>query len=41
MPARPGAQYLEGLRGGREIWPAGEGVRDITTDPRLARGPET
>ncbi|HYB72658.1 MAG TPA: hypothetical protein VED18_04740 [Candidatus Sulfotelmatobacter sp.] len=41
MPARPGAQYLEGLRDGRAIWPDGERVKDATTNPRLARGPET
>jgi 4-hydroxyphenylacetate 3-monooxygenase len=37
MPARTGAQYLEGLRDGREIWLDGERVKDVTTDARLAR----
>ncbi len=41
MPARTGVRYLEGLRDGRAIWPDGEGVKGVTTGPRLARGPET
>jgi aromatic ring hydroxylase len=41
MPARTGAQYPEGLRDGREVLPGGERVKDVTTDPRLARRPET
>src|SRR5574341_1184073 len=36
MPARTGAQYLEGLRDGREIWVDGERVKDVTADQRLA-----
>ena len=36
MPARTGAQYLEGLRDGRELWLDGERVKDVTKDPRLA-----
>ncbi|MGH7987313.1 MAG: 4-hydroxyphenylacetate 3-hydroxylase family protein [Candidatus Binataceae bacterium] len=35
MAARTGAQYLESLRDGREIWLEGERVRDVTRDPRL------
>ncbi len=37
MGARRGADYLEGLRDGREIWIDGERVSDVTRDPRLAR----
>ena len=36
MPARTGAEYLEGLRDGREVWLDGERVKDVTRDPRLA-----
>ncbi len=36
MPARTGAEYLQGLRDGREIWLDGERVKDVTKDPRLA-----
>jgi 4-hydroxyphenylacetate 3-monooxygenase len=36
--ARGGAAYLEGLRDGREVWLDGERVKDVTADPRLARG---
>src|SRR5688500_15813372 len=38
MGARSGADYLERLRDGREIWIDGERVADVTRDPRLARG---
>src|SRR5947208_2142272 len=39
MPARTGRQYLNGLREqDREVWLAGERVRDVTTDPALAHG---
>ena len=39
MPARTGRQYLDGLRAQeREVWLAGERVRDVTTHPGLARG---
>ena len=38
MGARGGAEYLEGLRDDREIWIDGERVKDVTRDPRLARG---
>ena len=38
MGARNGAAYLAGLRDEREIWLDGERVKDVTRDPRLARG---
>jgi 4-hydroxyphenylacetate 3-monooxygenase len=38
MGARSGAEYLAGLRDGREIWIDGERVAEVTRDPRLARG---
>ena len=38
MPARSGAQYLAGLRDGREVWYAGERVADVTTHPAFAAG---
>lgn len=33
---RSGAEFLEGLRDGRDIWIDGERVDDVTTDPRFA-----
>ena len=36
MSLRTGAQYLEGLRDGREVWLAGERVADVTQHPPLA-----
>src|SRR3978361_492842 len=33
---RTGAQYLDGIRDGREVYVAGERVRDVTTHPALA-----
>ncbi|HYZ64148.1 MAG TPA: 4-hydroxyphenylacetate 3-hydroxylase family protein [Acetobacteraceae bacterium] len=33
---RTGAQYLEGMRDGREVYIGGERVRDVTTHPALA-----
>lgn len=36
MAARSGAQYLAGLRDGREIWYGGERVQDVTTHPAFA-----
>ncbi len=41
MPARSGAQYLEGLRGPREVWFDGERVRDVTAHPILGRPART
>ena len=38
MGARSGAEYVEGLRDGREVWIDGERVKDVTRDRRLARG---
>src|SRR6266436_8497211 len=39
MPARTGRQYLNGLREqDREVWLAGERVKDVTTHPGLAGG---
>jgi 4-hydroxyphenylacetate 3-monooxygenase len=39
MPARTGQQYLTGLREQkREVWFRGERVKDVTTEPGLARG---
>ena len=35
MGARTGAQYLAGLRDGREVWLEGERVDDVTEHPRL------
>jgi 4-hydroxyphenylacetate 3-monooxygenase len=36
-----GAQYLEGLRDGREIWLNGERVKDVTTHPGFRNGART
>ena len=41
MAVRTGAQFLEGLRDGREIWLEGERVEDVTTHPKLARMAKT
>ena len=38
---RTGAQYLEGLRDGREVWTRGHRVEDVTTEPGIARGART
>jgi 4-hydroxyphenylacetate 3-monooxygenase len=39
MPARTGAQYLQGLRAQpREVWLHGERVKDVTAHPDLANG---
>ncbi|MDH4108425.1 MAG: 4-hydroxyphenylacetate 3-monooxygenase, oxygenase component [Gammaproteobacteria bacterium] len=38
---RRGAQYLDGLRDGREVWLRGERVPDVTTHPGLYRGAAT
>src|SRR5271165_2697104 len=39
MPARTGRQYLNGLREQeREVWLAGERVKDVTTHPGLKNG---
>ncbi|MEM7404146.1 MAG: 4-hydroxyphenylacetate 3-monooxygenase, oxygenase component [Pseudomonadota bacterium] len=38
---RTGAQYLEGLQDGREVWMQGERVSDVTAHPGLGRGART
>lgn len=38
---RTGAQYLAGLRDGREVWTRGKRVADVTADPGMARGAAT
>ena len=38
---RTGAQYLAGLRDGREIWTRGARVEDVTAEPGIARGAKT
>lgn len=37
MPARTGAEYLNGLREPRDLWFDGERVRDVTAHPILGR----
>src|SRR5262245_40325598 len=37
MAARTGAEYLDGLRGPRELWFEGERVADVTRHPMLGR----
>ena len=32
---RTGAEYLEGLRDGREIWTHGAKVKDVTAEPGI------
>ena len=41
MAVRTGAQFLEGIRDGREIWLEGERVADVTTHPKTARMAKT
>ncbi len=41
MGIRTGAQYLEGLKDGREVWMHGERIGDVTTEPGLCRGART
>jgi 4-hydroxyphenylacetate 3-monooxygenase len=41
MAVRTGAQFLEGLRDGREVWLEGERVADVTTHPKTARMAKT
>ena len=39
MPARTGAEYLQGLKERKpEIWLGGERIRDVTSHPALSRG---
>ena len=37
MALRTGAQFLEGLQDGREVWLEGERVANVVTHPKLAR----
>ena len=41
MAVRTGAQFLEGLRDGREVWLEGERVADVTAHPKMRRMAET
>ncbi len=41
MPARKGEEYLAGLRDTREVWFAGERVRDVVAHPLLGRAART
>ena len=38
---RTGAQYLNGLQDDREVWTRGARVKDVTTEPGIARGAAT
>ncbi len=38
---RTGAEYLAGLRDGREVWTKGKRVADVTQEPGMARGAAT
>ncbi len=41
MAIKTGAQYLDSLRDGRDLWMHGRRVRDVTHEPGLARGART
>ena len=41
MALKSGAQYLESLRDGRDVWMHGKRVEDVATEPGLARGART
>ena len=41
MAVRTGAEYLESIRDGREVWMQGKRVEDVTVEPGLARGAHT
>ena len=41
MGLKTGAEYLESLRDGREVWLRGERVADVTAAPGLGRGAHT
>ena len=41
MAIRSGAQYLDSLRDGRDVWMHGSRVADVTREPGLARGAGT
>ncbi len=38
---RTGAEYLAGLKDGREVWTRGKRVDDVTSEPGIARGAAT
>ena len=38
---RTGAQYLQGLRDGRQVWTGGKRIEDVTTEPGIYRGAAT
>jgi len=38
---RTGAQYLEGLRDGRQVWSQGKSIGDVTAEPGIHRGAQT
>jgi len=38
---RTGAEYLQGLRDGREVWTRGKRIEDVTAEPGMARGAAT
>ena len=39
MPARTGAEYLDGLRGAREVWFNGERIREVTRERHVSTWP--
>ena len=41
MGIKTGSEYLGSLRDGRDVWMRGQPVRDVTTEPGLARGAHT
>ncbi|MCZ6656524.1 MAG: 4-hydroxyphenylacetate 3-monooxygenase, oxygenase component [Gammaproteobacteria bacterium] len=41
MAVRTGAEYLESIRDGREVWMRGKRVEDVTVEPGLAGGAHT
>ena len=41
MGIKTGSEYLGSLRDGRDVWMRGQPVRDVTTEPGLARGART
>ncbi|MCY4566099.1 MAG: 4-hydroxyphenylacetate 3-monooxygenase, partial [Gammaproteobacteria bacterium] len=41
MAIKSGAQYLDSLRDGRDVWMHGKRVADVTGEPGLASGART
>jgi aromatic ring hydroxylase len=41
MPARTGEQFLNGLRGPREVWVDGERTSDVVDHPKLRGAADT